>query len=68
MPTMSAELCRCGTQMEYVGDSKSTLVCSHCDVPCQINVKKGDPCPLCEEFNEQWRYLMKDFYGPGRGI
>lgn len=65
MVTLSAELCKCGTQMEYKGVSKTALQCPHCDTGCSI--KPGE-CPLCEEFSQEWKKFMKTIYGPGRGL
>lgn len=67
-PTMSAEVCPCGTQMEYGGENKNTLECAHCDRACTVQRDTKQPCPLCESFNEQWRKKIEESYGPGRAF
>lgn len=67
MPTLSAEACKCGTPLEYRGVNADFLHCTHCDEVCLINARGGD-CPLCKDFNEKWRLLMQDIYGPGRAM
>jgi len=65
MVTMSAEVCQCGTQMQYT--ESNLLVCMHCDQGCLIQ-RDGGECEPCETFKARWQTKMQDIYGPGRGV
>lgn len=65
-PTMSAEVCVCGTELEYRGTNKDVLHCTHCDEHCPVRKDQGETCSKCEAFNQQWNSKMQDIYGPGR--
>lgn len=67
-PTMSAEVCACGNELEYRGVNKDTLHCTHCDEHCPVNVDKKARCPKCETFNKHWNGKCQEIYGPGRGV
>jgi hypothetical protein len=71
MPTMSVEICRCGTEMEYIGPDKNTLHCVHCDEVCTVQqdnkalgIKRS--CLKCDAFSDEWKNIIAEVYGPGR--
>ncbi len=66
MPTLSADVCPCGTEMEYTGPNMNMLTCDHCDRGCKIQQTLKEPCIRCESFNEQWQKKIEGIYGPGR--